>query len=341
MKLGVLQKVGEIYGNYCDVLVAGNSSDNSRQCWQRLIYMKNDEGPSMNFYPHSWPLAAKIGVGKFLYNILIRDLKIDPNFLRTGKQNVGNLVPAFFTIFRHQGRSVKEELKPHPMLMKLFRGSQQETLTFDVTLMPMICPPQPHWTVKNGGYLVAQSELLRLPPNCHQQMDTLDELSSVNIYPIFDALNQQQSVAWNINTEILDIVLDVFNEGGDEKLEIPQPPESLLPPTQPTSEDSNASNFDKFKYFRDRMTHRKRQSEMYSLWCDAHYRLSIANHLRDRVFWLPHNLDFRGRVYTIPPHLTHLGADLARSLLMFHQKKKLGVDGLSWLKLHCINLTGE
>lgn len=52
-------------------------------------------------------------------------------------------------------------------------------------------------------------------------------------------------------------------------------------------------------------------------------------------------MDFRGRVYPIPPHLNHLGSDLARSLLVFNQAKPLGVDGFSWLKLHCINLTGH
>lgn len=51
-------------------------------------------------------------------------------------------------------------------------------------------------------------------------------------------------------------------------------------------------------------------------------------------------MDFRGRVYPIPPHLNHLGSDLARSLLIFHQAKPLGPDGFDWLKLHCINLTG-
>jgi DNA-directed RNA polymerase len=100
------------------------------------------------------------------------------------------------------------------------------------------------------------------------------------------------------------------------------------------------TNEQKFKYFREKMTHRKKQSEMYSLWCDSHYRLSLANHFRDRPFWLPLNLDFRGRAYSLPPHLSHLGGDLGRSLIKFYKKKKLGVDGLSWLKLHCINLTG-
>lgn len=51
-------------------------------------------------------------------------------------------------------------------------------------------------------------------------------------------------------------------------------------------------------------------------------------------------MDFRGRVYPIPPHLNHLGDDLARSLLVFNQKRELGPNGFYWLKLHCINLTG-
>lgn len=51
-------------------------------------------------------------------------------------------------------------------------------------------------------------------------------------------------------------------------------------------------------------------------------------------------MDFRGRVYPIPPHLNHLGSDLARSMLVFALKKPLGPKGLDWLKLHTINLTG-
>lgn len=44
--------------------------------------------------------------------------------------------------------------------------------------------------------------------------------------------------------------------------------------------------------------------------------------------------------FTVPPHLTHLSADLTRSMLGFYQKQPLGENGLDWLKLHCINLTG-
>lgn len=51
-------------------------------------------------------------------------------------------------------------------------------------------------------------------------------------------------------------------------------------------------------------------------------------------------MDFRGRVYPIPPHVNHLGSDLARSLMTFALGKPLGPDGLDWLKIHIINLTG-
>lgn len=335
---GILQKTGEIYGNYCDILTAGNHSDNPRQCWQRLVYQKSNEGPSMNYNENRWPGAALLGVGRFLYSILMRDLKIDCNCLRIGSKKE-HLIPAFYTLFRNQGHHVKEEVKPHPILMKLYRGSQLETLTFEVNQVPMMCPPQPWTTSKNGGYIVAKSDLIRLPVSAHQQLECIDNTPLDQLYPSLDSLNQLSSVPWSVNGDILDIILKVFIDGGNDKLDVPQLPSSLAPPQMPDNE-SDLPKTEKFKLFRQKMMHRRKQAEMYSLWCDALYRLSLANHFRNRVFWLPHNMDFRGRVYPIPPHLNHLGSDLARSLLVFHQKKPLGVDGLTWLKLHCINLTG-
>ena len=44
----------------------------------------------------------------------------------------------------------------------------------------------------------------------------------------------------------------------------------------------------------------------------------------DDVFYLPHNLDFRGRAYPLPPHLNHMGNDLSRGLMLFASAKPLG-----------------
>lgn len=57
-------------------------------------------------------------------------------------------------------------------------------------------------------------------------------------------------------------------------------------------------------------------------------------------FYFPHNLDFRGRAYPIPPNLSHIGNDLCRGILMFAEPKPLGERGLRWLKIHLANMTG-
>jgi DNA-directed RNA polymerase len=66
----------------------------------------------------------------------------------------------------------------------------------------------------------------------------------------------------------------------------------------------------------------------------------IFKKYRDKIIWFPHSLDFRGRSYPIPPHFNHLGSDIARSLILFGEGKKLGAQGLDTLMLHLINLTG-
>uniref|UniRef100_A0A1L8DGQ1 DNA-directed RNA polymerase n=2 Tax=Nyssomyia neivai TaxID=330878 RepID=A0A1L8DGQ1_9DIPT len=336
-KMGLLQKTSDIYVDY---LVAQDAKlvDNQRQMWQRLTYNAANDGPSLDYVNQPWSTNITAAIGKFLYNILMRDVKIDLNSVRMNAKSQ-NLSPAFFTLYRNQGRTMKEEVKPHPVLSKLFRGAQQETLTFDVNLVPMMCPPQPWNTPNQGGYLVTKSELIRLPHQAHQQWARISDASPRDIYPALDSLNQLAAVPWTVSGEVLDVVLEVFNSGGSARLDVPQPPSVLQPPTGP-QDGEELTNEQKFQIYRKKLMHRRQQAEMYSLWCDCLYRLSLANHFRDKPFWLPHNMDFRGRVYPIPPHLSHMGSDLARSLLKFHEGKPLGVNGLKWLKLHCINLTG-
>lgn len=58
------------------------------------------------------------------------------------------------------------------------------------------------------------------------------------------------------------------------------------------------------------------------------------------VIYFPHNVDFRGRAYPLPPHLSHIGDDLSRGLLIFAEAKPLGERGLRWLKIHLAGLYG-
>lgn len=148
----------------------------------------------------------------------------------------------------------------------------------------------------------------------------------------------------------MDVVLHVFRSGGSSKLDIPKPV-SAFPNPQPIL--SSMNNDERSKLYKERVMLKRQKAEMYSLWCDALYRLSLANHVCihhfsfftnlilkqkqfqfcGKIFWLPHNMDFRGRVYPCPPHLNHLGSDMARSLLCFAKGEPLGHNGLNWLKV--------
>jgi len=75
--------------------------------------------------------------------------------------------------------------------------------------------------------------------------------------------------------------------------------------------------------------------------CDTVYKLQVAEEFQhEQAIYFPYNMDFRGRVYPIPPNLNHLGSDMSRSLLVFQEKRPLGKNGLRWLKIHLANLYG-
>lgn len=85
----------------------------------------------------------------------------------------------------------------------------------------------------------------------------------------------------------------------------------------------------------------KEKRDNWSLLSDFEIRLGISRQFRnvDR-FYLPLNLDFRGRTYPISPHLNQLGNDTSRGLLEFARGKPLGKRGLRWLKIHLANKMG-
>ena len=66
---------------------------------------------------------------------------------------------------------------------------------------------------------------------------------------------------------------------------------------------------------------------------------ALSHELFDTVYF-PHNIDFRGRAYPMPPHLNHMGADICRGLLQFSEARPLGEKGFEWLLIHLANVCG-
>jgi DNA-directed RNA polymerase len=89
--------------------------------------------------------------------------------------------------------------------------------------MPMIIPPMPWYSPSHGGYFLSKSNLLRLNSNMKEQRIMVENTNSSNMYPIYDSLNSLSYCPWRINKPILDLLMDIFNKGGNKELEVPEP----------------------------------------------------------------------------------------------------------------------
>ncbi|XP_046956723.1 DNA-directed RNA polymerase, mitochondrial isoform X1 [Lynx rufus] len=301
-----------------------------RQYWETL---GAPEAP----HEQPWPLPVLVQLGKRLAEMLVEVVQM-PGSL-AAPQGSCSLIPVLYHVYSFRSFRQIGILKPHPAFTQLLATAAEHTLTFEAAEVPMLCPPLPWTSPHTGAFLLSPTKLVRSVEGTTQHQRLLDSCPPAELHGALDALTQLGNCAWRVNGRVLDLVLELFAAKGCPRLgvpappsEAPRPPEGRLPP--------DASPAQKAELRRELARCLKVAREMHSLRSDALYRLSLAQHLRHCVFWLPHNMDFRGRTYPCPPHFNHLGSDLARALLEFAQGRPLGPRGLDWLKIHLVNLTG-
>ncbi|XP_019615411.1 PREDICTED: DNA-directed RNA polymerase, mitochondrial-like isoform X1 [Branchiostoma belcheri] len=337
LQSGSVEKIRQIYQDYCSFMVnnvQGGRPGQARELWYQL---EGDHSVSPVVGDEcAWPINLIINLGSLLVDVMVREVKIDNNLFR--KTSEQKLIPALYHMYTYRNIKQVGIIKPHPMLVQLVEGAQDTSLVFDSSLLPMLMPPVPWSSVKKGGFLLSPTKLMRSNDATLQHELLLEKVGTSELYPILDSLNQLGACAWKINQPILDLVIQVFNNKGSKELDIPQPVSEA--PTFPKVGTEMLTNGDKQAMRKQMAQVRKLRSEMHSLRMDMLYKLSIANRFRHEIFYFPHNMDFRGRVYPCPPHFNHLGSDVARSILVFAEGHPLGEKGLDWLKIHLVNLTG-
>ncbi|XP_068517442.1 DNA-directed RNA polymerase, mitochondrial isoform X2 [Anas acuta] len=330
-----LEKVQEIYQDYIHLLAKDSQPGEylPREYWEKLV-AEAGYGPSLRLKDCSWPYVLLMRLGVYLLEILVHSVKVPRNTLKPRLES--RLIPVLYHIYSFRSSWQVGLIKPHPIFSQLVSDAAETTLTFSSSVMPMLCPPIPWTSPHFGAFVLSDTKLMRYVDGAFQHQQLLDQCPQVNLHPVLDALNQLGNCAWKINQPVLDIIISIFNDKGNEKLDIPPPlSEAPKPPVTP----GNSSAWHKSQKH-ELLLCKKKAAEMHSLRMDALYKLSIANHVRDKVFWFPHNMDFRGRTYPCPPYFNHLGNDVTRAILLFAEGRPLGPKGLDWLKIHLINLTG-
>ncbi|CCF57348.1 hypothetical protein KAFR_0C03560 [Kazachstania africana CBS 2517] len=283
-----------------------------------------------------WPQSIRAKVGSILVSILIHVAKVEIEGIDPiTHQKIFGTAPAFSHSYQYHNGSKLGVIRIHKSLVQQLDG-ERLMASVQPQLLPMLVEPRPWVNWKSGGYYYTQSTLVR-SKDSPEQIAYLEAASNVQaLDKVYDGLNVLGDTAWTVNRRIFEIISKVWNKGGSF-LEIPgiQQESEFLPPP-PKNADPSVINEWKNK---NKILANKYSSNR-SMRCDLNYKLEIARAFLGERFYFPHNLDFRGRAYPLSPHFNHLGNDMSRGLLIFWKGKRLGKEGLSWLKVHLSNLYG-
>ncbi|KAL3047593.1 hypothetical protein OYC64_021729 [Pagothenia borchgrevinki] len=330
-------KLNNIYDAYTDLVAKDGKKFDTlpREQWCKIV-TDHSSGPSLQGGESDLPYTVILELGMYMVDLIVNSVKIYSNILNPDFKE--KLIPLIYHMYTFRSTRQVGFIKPHPILSQIQLEAMETKLTFDSYVMPMLCPPVPWNSAKSGAYLLTPSQLMRTAEGATQHEVLLEQCQ--NLHAVLDALNQLGNCAWRINKPLLDIIISIFNDRGNDKLKIPPPLSEAPKIPHFNPQDSSYTSSEKAHMRREVINARRKGNEMHSLRMSALYKLSIANCMRDEIFWFPHNMDFRGRTYPCAPHFNHLGSDVTRAVLMFADGKPLGPKGLDWIKIHLVNLTG-
>ncbi|CRG96302.1 DNA-directed RNA polymerase, putative [Plasmodium gallinaceum] len=197
--------------------------------------------------------------------------------------------------------------------------------------LPMICKPK-RWTDSEGGMLLLKNNFIR----CN--IKPLFNLNVCNLTRIKNIVSEIGNVKWKINKEILHFIEYAYFNGITIG-KIPRNKNYSLP----KSVDLKSNNNEEIrKYYLLKEEINRLNKCLISERPTFLQKLAVAKTLKDNeMIYFPHNIDFRGRMYPLSPHLHHMSDDICRSLIVFYDEKEIGEKGLFWLKVHLANNFGK
>ena len=215
-------------------------------------------------------------------------------------------------------------------------GSRHKLLeTGGMVYRPMVCPPVPHTTKQDGGFLspwIRKKMIKRYHPVGADPKEWNSKPSDM----VYSGLNSLMFTEWSINESVFDVMKTMFVNDyrtanlpaytyRDYAFSRPYPEEGdKKEQAQWMAESTEAwGNWYKEEQSRSRML----------------VRLSLAEKLIDYGFWyMPYTLDFRSRAYSVCELLSCQGIDFDRAIIHFANPIPQTERGLYWLKVHAAGL---
>lgn len=284
----------------------------------------------------TWPTETKAKLGAMLVSKLIEtaQISVTREHPRT-QEKITQMQPAFIHRMKyHNGKRVGL-VQPNNSILAKIKSEPVGSLL--AKRMPMIVEPRPWKGWNEGGYLQYPTSIVRLPIGDKSIKDYFMAADAKgDTKQLYAGLTALGKVPWKVNHHILKVQIQAWNSGEAVANFAPLNPDFNTPEEPEPSTDPTPRR----KWLAEVREIENKKTGLHSQRCFQNFQLEIARAVANETLYFPHNVDFRGRAYPIPPYLNHMGADNARGLLVFNDGKELGELGLRWLKIHLANVAG-
>lgn len=283
----------------------------------------------------AWPASIHAKVGAALCSHLFETATVtiykeDPS---TGKQ-LSNVQAVFRKITKYDKGRRRTLVQLHPVMVE--KLAKEPPISLLAKQVPMITKPRPWTSFLEGGYLTTPTGFLRVKDSELDQRKYAEAaIERGDLEGYFTGLNILGETGWKVNADVFQVMREAWNTGQAIANLAPENPPIEMPP-RPA--DGDMLGYRQWAHEVTKLENKR--SGFHSERCFQNFQMEIARALLNETFYLPHNIDFRGRAYPIPPYFHQMCADHCRGLLLFAKGKELGVHGLRWLKIHLANVYG-
>jgi len=225
-------------------------------------------------------------------------------------------------------------VRPLPDTLAWIEQKNEVTQYLRPVYEPMVVQPRDWTTPFDGGYISSNIKPLKLVKSKNKAY--MDELKHTDMPIVYEGVNALQRTAWQINSQILDVMQHLWDTGSTLG---GLPPRDGLPlPEKPHDIETNEEAKREYR-IQAAKTHVQNLTILGKR-IGFNMALGIAKRYEKfRKIFFPYQLDFRGRIYAVP-HLNPQGSDYQKALLRFANGKPLGSEGWKWLAIHGANVAG-
>lgn len=332
----ILRKNPQIVNNahHASQIVRSKGTTNVLQRREAKRWLEQQDAP----LPYEqWTQSIRARMGSFLVGHFLECAKITRRAVDRDGEVWEEEHPAVYATYNYvQGKKLGVIKVNDAVAERLDKGSVGSTL--HPRFLPMLVKPRLWLGHDSGGYLTHKNSMMRFKDSAEQSLYLRKASENQSLETVGAGLDVLGETPWIINEEVFKVMTEIWNSGEDVADMPPLVDDSYGQIPRPDNYETDLKA--RSEYLRASKQAQMERTAIYSLRCDTNYKLEIARAYLGERFYFPHNVDFRGRAYPIPPHLNHIGNDLCRGLLLFADTKPLGKPGLRWLRIHLANVFG-